>query len=139
MAYGSNETGVPEIYGAAYPSGSGKKMLSVGGGAEPAWRRDGMELFYLSAGRQLMSVAIAGGAELRGDPPAVLFQTALPTQANPGYTRNHYAVTADGQHFILNEPVRKSPSSVTVVVNWPALTSDSAPARLGQVRASAWK
>jgi len=122
MAYGSNETGVFEIYGAAYPSASGKWPLSVGGGTEPAWRGDGKELFYLSADRQLMSVAVTAGSELRGDPPKVLFQTALPSAMNPTYTRNQYTVAPDGQRFLVNEPVRKpSSSSVTVIVNWPAL------------------
>jgi Tol biopolymer transport system component len=128
MAYGSNETGAFEIYGAAYPSGSGKWPLSVGGGTEPAWRHDGKELFYLSAGLQLMSVPIAAGSALRPGPPEVLFQTELTSVSNPGYTRNQYAVTADGQHFLFNEPVRKpSTSSVTVVVNWPALARKPGP------------
>ena len=46
------------MYVRAFPSGEGKKRVSIGGGLEPQWRGDGKELFYLSSDRNLMSVAL---------------------------------------------------------------------------------
>ncbi len=41
IAYGSNESGKPEIYARPFPA-------PAGGGGAPRWRRDGKELFFLS-------------------------------------------------------------------------------------------
>ena len=39
--------------------GRGSDAVSIGGGMQPEWRRDGKELFYLSADRKIMAVPIA--------------------------------------------------------------------------------
>ena len=121
MAYVSGESGKFEVYAAAFPSGQGKWPISVGGGTEPAWRRDGKELFYLAPDRHLMAVSIKTGASVEAGPPERLFQAAVSSLLGSPYTRNQYVVTADGQRFLINEPAGKaSLSAMTVVVGWTA-------------------
>ena len=121
MAYASSESGRFEVYAAAFPSGQGKWPISVGGGTEPAWRRDGKELFYLAPDRHLMAVSIKTGASVEAGPPQRLFQAGVSSLIGSPYTRNQYVVTADGQRFLINEPAGKaSLSAMTVVVGWTA-------------------
>ena len=58
MAYTSNESGVPEVYVRHYPGGEGAWRVSTNGGAQPQWRRDGKELFYLAADGNLMAADV---------------------------------------------------------------------------------
>ena len=119
LAYVSNEGGPYDVYVRPFPSGAGKWRLSSGGGMEPVWRRDGKELFYLAADRWLMSVDVTTAGGFNTSAPGRLFQTQLSTVVNTAYTRNQYAVSADGQRILLVEPTG-SPAPITVVVNWPA-------------------
>ena len=49
LAYASDESGAFEVYVQAFPDGQATRLVSRGGGAEPRWRADGRELFYVSA------------------------------------------------------------------------------------------
>jgi serine/threonine protein kinase/Tol biopolymer transport system component len=122
IAYASNESGTFEVYARAFPSGEGKKRVSIRGGLEPQWRGDGQELFYLSSDRNLMSVAVRAGLTLEASLPTPLFETRMATVFDPSYTRNQYVVSADGNRFLINQPASgERPPPITVVVNWPAL------------------
>ena len=61
IAYASNETGVWDVYVAEYPSGR-KEAVSIGGGREPIWSRDGKMLFYRS-GNKMMEVEFDASGE----------------------------------------------------------------------------
>jgi serine/threonine protein kinase len=120
LAYVSNETGAFEIYLTEPGSGRGKTV--VGSGTEPAWGKDGRELFYLSADRQLMAVPISYPQGAHAGAAQMLFKPAVSALINSSYTRNQYVASADGQRFLINEPTGKgSLAAITVVVNWPAL------------------
>ena len=96
---------------------SGKVSISSAGGTQPRWRRDGKELFYLAPDRKLMAVAVKTGPTFEVDSPRPLFQTML----DPSAFRQAYAVSADGNRFLLNTPVETVAQPLTVVLNWPAL------------------
>jgi len=120
VAYASNETGRLEIYVETFPQQTGKWEISTSGGAEPMWRRDGKELFYLAPDDKLMAVAVStvSGAFQAGIPKE-LFQAQLPPIA---YWRNFYVVSPDGQRFLMLVPASEAkPEPITVVVNWPGL------------------
>ena len=109
------------MYVRPFPSGEGKWQISVNGGSETAWRGDGKELFYVAANQDLMAVTVKTGSIVDAGPPTRLFATAMSSGLiNPGYTRNQYAVVADGQRFLINQgTATASPTlPVTVVVNW---------------------
>jgi serine/threonine-protein kinase len=46
VAYTSDETGKNQVYARALPGPGGKTPISVGGGQDARWSRDGRELFY---------------------------------------------------------------------------------------------
>jgi Tol biopolymer transport system component len=60
VAYASNESGMWEVYVQSFPAPSGKWQVSSNGGAQPQWRHDGRELFYISSDRRLMAVGLTG-------------------------------------------------------------------------------
>ena len=90
--------------------------ISRAGGHSPRWRGDGRELFYLGLGGMLNAIAIAGDRTLAASSPQPLFQTTLPNALAP--FRTSYAVSPDGQRFLLNA-LRPNPqiSAITVVLN----------------------
>jgi serine/threonine-protein kinase len=61
IAYRSNESGRDEIYVRPVPGGgppgSGKWLISTGGGQFPIWSRAGRELFYESLDNRIMTVS----------------------------------------------------------------------------------
>jgi Tol biopolymer transport system component len=118
VAYVSNESGRFEVYVQSFPASGGKWQVSNGGGAAPRWRRDGRELFYLSADRKLMSVEVGGSADtFEAGVPKPLFETRVDSITGAPL----YDVSADGQRFLINVPVEENaPASVTVVLNWTA-------------------
>jgi len=118
VAYSSNETGSSEVYVSAFSNPLSKRQISRGGGQEPRWRRDGKELFYLSADAKLMAVPVKAGATFESGPPEALFQT---------HARLHigvmdafsYDVTRDGQRFLINVKIDDpSPAPLAIVLNW---------------------
>ena len=50
-------------------------MVRHDGGAQPHWRKDGKELFFMAADRKLMAVKVDLGARVETGAPATLFQT----------------------------------------------------------------
>ena len=119
MAYVSNELGRNEIYVRPFPPAGGKWQISTGGGNQPRWRSDGKELFYLASDRTLMAAEVnTDKATFESGAPKALFEARLGTPDLPG---NSYAVTADGQRFLLNSLVEEaSYSSITVLLDWQA-------------------
>jgi Tol biopolymer transport system component len=117
MAYASDESGRYEVYVRDFPAGRDQVTISRTGGMQPEWRGDGRELFFVSADRQLMSVAVSGDAQVfSAQLPRPLFAVDLP-QPTPPYP-NDYAVSADGQRFLINTLVEQPLMPITVVLNW---------------------
>lgn len=118
LAYTSNESGRPEVYVQSFPSPGNKVQISTDGGVTPKWRKDGKELFYVSPDKKIMSVAINTDPTFEAGVPKALFQTQIASNIE---SRNHYVVTADGQRFLINTPLKSIASSpINVVVNWTA-------------------
>jgi Tol biopolymer transport system component len=122
VAYTSEESGRPEVMVAAFPAFAPRRQVSVTGGAQPRWRADGKELFFVSPDQQMMAVAVTPGDTLQTGPVRALFRT------NPAVLSNqifNYAVTPDGQRFLLREAVSNNATSAVeplyVVMNWTAL------------------
>jgi Tol biopolymer transport system component len=117
VAYSSNETGNWEVYVSPFPSGTSKWQVSRGGG-EPRWRRDGKELFYLSAEGKMMAVPVRLGTSFEAGSPLVLFQTHLrqPISAQDVFS---YDVTGDGQKFLVNTKVDEpNAAPLSIILNW---------------------
>lgn len=116
VAYNSNESGTHEVYIAAFPSFTERRQVSSGGGVQGQWRNDRRELFYLSLDGKMMSVPLTPGPSLEAGQPTALFPTKIPVFANP----DQYAVSRDGQRFLLLEAADTRANPFTIVLNWPA-------------------
>jgi len=115
IAYVSDESGAQEVYVQRFPSLGDKRIVSIGGGVEPMWRKDGKELFYLSPDYSIVSVPFQPTEPPIIGQPKTLFRAPIDTST----TRNHYAVTPDGQRFLINAEDQSSYlSPITVMVNW---------------------
>ena len=92
--------------------------VSTSGGSDPQWRGDTRELYFLGPDKQLTAVSVEEReSQLRFGSSKTLFRAEV-EETN---RRAHYQPTADGQRFLLVQPVGSVPAPpITVVVNWPA-------------------
>ncbi|HTF38520.1 MAG TPA: hypothetical protein VK651_09440, partial [Blastocatellia bacterium] len=117
IAYTSDESGAPEVYVRTFPDSGARWRVSTGGGAQPRWRRDGRELFYIAVDRKLMVLDVKLGATFEASIPQTLFGTRILSLTD----FNQYAVTADGQRFLINSTTEETGTiPISVVVNWTA-------------------
>ncbi len=117
MAYQNNESGRTEVYLTAFPDGGARWQASTNGGADPRWRWDGKELYFLDPTDNLMAVDvdISGGTPRLGV-PHTLFQ-AIGVQRQVG----SYVVTGDGKKFLINSgSTQQGNEPLTLVQNWTA-------------------
>jgi hypothetical protein len=125
LAYTSNESTMLQVYVQPFnPESdekvSGKWQISIGGGAQPSWRGDGKELYFMAPDRKLMAVDIlaTGTTFDRGMPHALFESRADVVPTNP--VAHGYVPSPDGKRFlILVRPGATTESPpLTVVVNW---------------------
>jgi serine/threonine protein kinase/Tol biopolymer transport system component len=120
MAYISDESARVELYVQPVPPTGSKWQVSTGGGSQPAWRRDGLELFYISNGKMTAVSVNPAAREFDHGVPHALFDIVTPDVSAPFYW--YYTVTSDGQRFLANVLNADSYAiPITVVVNWTAL------------------
>lgn len=118
IAYHSGHSGRNEIYIRSFPDGKDQRRVSVNGGTQARWRRDGKELFYVE-GDMLVAAPVSIDPTLVVGAPQPLFSSDwLSFETGRRLT---YDVAADGQKFVLREP---SPHGggpkIRVVQNWHA-------------------
>jgi Tol biopolymer transport system component len=114
VAYTSDESGTNQVYVQTYPKGGGRWQISREGGAQPRWRGDGKELFYIGPKGALVAAPIRtnGRSIETGVPRALFSRTALHMQPGPDYD-----VTADGQRFLTLDP-EEGRDTITILLNW---------------------
>jgi eukaryotic-like serine/threonine-protein kinase len=111
--------GTTRVYVEPFRRAGRRVRVSPDGGGQPKWRRDGRELYYVNANGKLMAVSVQPGEELTVGLPQPLFDIK-PFQAD----QDDYAVSADGQLFLVKVPVDSAEGGrLQVVVNSPALQS----------------
>jgi serine/threonine protein kinase/Tol biopolymer transport system component len=117
LAYESDETGVPQVYVLELGGAGGKWQISSTFGRFPAWRSDGKELYYVDRGA-ITAVPTTIGATFEAGTPVKLFDARLETS---GFRSRRFAVSADGQRFLLNRQLGATTQAGFVVVqNWTA-------------------
>ena len=116
VAYASDESGRFEVYVQAFADGSGKTLVSTRGGSQPAWRRDGREMFYVAADGALMAVPVTSDARFEHGAEITMF--ASPPQQVLAPFAPHYDAAADGKRFLVRTELRTGSSrTITVVTN----------------------
>jgi serine/threonine protein kinase len=115
VAYVSDESGLQEIYITSFPEGKGKWKVSSNGGAYPAWRADGKELFYQNITSDFFACPIAEkGPEVEPGTPQRLFNTT-----SPGIGIS-FDVSADGKRLLVNHAEEEAQAPLQLLTNWPA-------------------
>jgi eukaryotic-like serine/threonine-protein kinase len=114
VAYTSTESGRHEVYVQPFPATGAKWQVSVSGGEQPRWRRDGKELFYLAPDRALMAVPIAVMGAFDDATPRRLFVTNIPF--GDVNVSQSYDVTADGERFLVAAADPLSPQTPISVI-----------------------
>jgi serine/threonine-protein kinase len=115
LAYVSDESGRNEVYIRDVSTNAGRTQISIDGGIEPVWARNGAELFFRGSG-QIMAAKVAEGQTLDVSKPVPL----LPDS----YSRNlgpiaQYDVAPDGR-FLMVVPTKEAglPAQLVLVQNW---------------------
>src|SRR2546426_198579 len=95
----------------ASPEAAANGRAPPAGAAPPRGGGDGQELFYRAAGGKLMAVPVRSGESFEAGAAVPLFE----------FLGRNYAVTGDGQRFLLDAMVETEAAvPLTVVVNWAA-------------------
>jgi Tol biopolymer transport system component len=124
VAYASDESGRDEVYVQPYPGPGSRHPISAGGGAQPAWARNGRELFFTvpdatvaSDLNKVMVVDVTTTPTFKAGVPRPLESVVHFT--NP---IRAYDVSADGQRFITvrdnDRPSEPPPAQMILVQNW---------------------
>jgi serine/threonine-protein kinase len=117
LAYSSDESGREEVYVRSFPSPGSKWKLSLEGGTEPLWARNGEQLYYRFQD-QVWAVNVRTGAAFTPGKPRLLFE-------KPGYRRAGplacWDISLDAQQFLMVKMEERKPQPVSemiLVQNW---------------------
>jgi eukaryotic-like serine/threonine-protein kinase len=116
LAYASNESGRWEVYVQSFPAAGTKHVVSTAGGAEPLWRGDGRELFFVAPDNTLMSMAVTPGASWQSAEPQPLFKA--PLNGELMLFRSRYQVSPDGSRILMDVTDDPNEQEVSLVINW---------------------
>ena len=122
LAYMSSESGRFEIYVQPWPALDGKWAVSVEGGTEPVWSRDGTELFF-RRGNAMMTSRIVTSPTFQPGRPVELFDAAR-FAADPTGDPS-YDVAPDGRFLMIEDD---PDARIELRVEWNALSPDTQPA-----------
>jgi serine/threonine protein kinase/Tol biopolymer transport system component len=126
IAYTSTETGTDEVIVETFPPGGGKWQISVDGGINPVWARDGRALYFV-AGESLMAVDVDTRSVFSPGAPRVL--VTGPYELRTVIQRN-YDVGPDGRFVIVKRQLTSSaPREIVVLEGWNAADPSRAPKR----------
>jgi Tol biopolymer transport system component len=123
IAYTSSESGQAEVYVAPLDRPGSRLQVSSQGGAQPRWRDDGRELYYVSLMGDLVAVPLTpeGNGLAAGQPQTLFSDSTL--RVNNGLFfyggAAAYDVEAGGRTFLINRMVRApGPGPLHVILNW---------------------
>jgi serine/threonine-protein kinase len=119
VAFTSDQSGRNEVYVRPLQGTGDQMQISVGGGVEPVWNRNGRELFYRAgpgAGTDLVAAAMTFTPALTVTARTRLFSVAGMANGTP---HANFDVSPDGQTFVM---VGFNPASrIVIIQNLPAL------------------
>jgi Tol biopolymer transport system component len=120
IAYVTDKTGRWEVFVRSFPEPGMEWQVSTDGGAQPRWRPDGNELFFIGLDGRLMAALVrhAGSEGLDIAAAAPLFTPHMGAAVQP-LSLALYNVLPDGKRFLmLNVQEETVSSPLTVLLNW---------------------
>jgi hypothetical protein len=86
-------------------------------GRRPRWRRDGIELFFISPDRKMMAVDVSTKPTFQSGTPHALFDTDMvDTGIRTGPMS--WDIAPDGKRFLIISENSTGASSLNVILNW---------------------
>ena len=119
LAYTSDQSGRQEVYVRPYPGPEPETRISVNGGEDVAWSRDGRQI-YFTGPRGLMAVDVTPGADFQRGRPTPLIEPWL----SRCYPVRCYDVFPDGSFVTTVQDDDRSwleqfgATELHVVLNW---------------------
>jgi Serine/threonine protein kinase len=116
LAYQASVSSRQEIYVSPFPGPGPRRQVSMDGGIEPLWSRDGRELFFQN-GSKLMSASVSPGTEWSASQPHVVHEGGF-VRGPTGNTS--WSITRDGTRFLHVQLVEsdRAITHVELVLNW---------------------
>lgn len=117
IAYTCDESKGSEVYLRPFPGPGIKYPVSIDGGTEPRWARNGKQLFYRNQ-YQMWVVDVETEGGVATGKPRLLFEKSGYLASDP--TRS-YDLSLDGQRFLMVKGEQRKPTPVTeliLVQNW---------------------
>ena len=119
VAYVTDEAGRHEVVVVTFPDGTQKRQISIDGGTEPVWSKDGRDLYYRN-GDRMMRVDLSKGIGQAGVPVSLFegrFVAATVTLAN-------YDVAPDGTTFLMvTAEAMPAPAALAITVGYDSGTA----------------
>jgi len=115
IAYASTSTGRAEVFVRRVDGSAPAVQVSIDGGQQPFWRRDGKELFFIGPNSELIA-ADASSLDSRGMMGAVKTLFRVPINMISSY--GAIDIAPDGR-FLAN--VLTTPEPLTLIRNWRSL------------------
>ena len=124
LAYATNASGLFQVmvqpFAPAFEKPlAAKWQISSAGGAQPRWRGDSQELYYMAPDGKLMAVDVKPASDgfEHGTPHALFASRA---DAPTGAISWSYVPSPDGSRFLIRIPAASAESAMlTVLANWP--------------------
>jgi hypothetical protein len=114
LAYFSDESGKNEIYISPFPKPLGRLQISVAGGKNPRWRRDGKALYYVAPDGKLTAAELK---EVNGSLQVVSLRTLWQTKIT--WFNDSFDVSPDASKFVLDTmSTDETPAPLSLVTNW---------------------
>jgi serine/threonine protein kinase/Tol biopolymer transport system component len=116
VAYASNQTGALEVWVRPFPGPGAPIRVSSDGGHDPAWSRDGKELFYENGPRLLSAQVVSEAPDFRVAAPQVLFEGGFAHDADP--LLRFFDVAPDGRLLMIEPTDIARAASIVVAQHW---------------------
>lgn len=115
LLYISDRSSRDEVYAESFPGGGNRVQLSIDGGREAMWSRDGTRVFYRGLDGWMMAAHLTRGPELRVTRRERLFD------ANPYHDNTFlrmYDVARDGRFLMMKYIAQGPRTDVVIIRNW---------------------
>lgn len=115
LAYASVVSDRGQVHVAKLPEGHPTSQISVDGGRNPRWSKNGRELFYRNANRLMaVDVTVSGSTLIAGRPRPLLERDVY--EVDPG--EPHYDVAVDGRFLMMLRGRPDGPERLNVIQGW---------------------
>ncbi len=119
ITYMSDESGSNEVYVRPFPGPGAEIPVSVGGGVNPVWSRDGGRIFFTNvapSGSQMLAATVTVSPTFKVTRQETLFAGDFVS----GGGHATFDVSREGQSILMLRPVPGKGEQVVVVYNWAA-------------------